>query len=259
MTELLAMWRAWKDDKQPGHGYAKLRDLFQHLKDVRPWGPQDRLKMVDWDEHFAGQLPRTMRSVDIELWFRRSGDTRAEADAQVSQLVTDAGGTVLHRAIIDQIGYHGIKCELPIEVVNRLARGEFDAIQLVKSANVMYLRAAGQVTFEPTPDTDVDPEISERLTAGTAVACLFDGLPVTNHPLLQGRLDVYDPDDFESTLTLASAGTELRWHPPLSGVTAANLSRFPLLDLFWFAPSCNRPPRPTIGTRNYRSTIWSRT
>jgi hypothetical protein len=199
MTELLAMWRAWKDDKQLGHGYAKLRDLFLHLKDVRPWGPQDRLKMVDRDEHFAGQLPGTMRSVDIELWFRRSADTRAQADAQVSQLVTDAGGTVLHRAIIDQIGFHGIKCELPVEVVEQLARGDFDAIQLVKSANVMYLRATGQVTFEPTPDTAGDPEVSEQLPAGTAVVCLFDGLPVTNHPLLQGRIDVYDPDDFEST------------------------------------------------------------
>ena len=199
MTELLAMWRAWKDDRELGHGYAKLRDLFQHLKDVRPWGPQDRLKMVDWDEHFAGQLPGTMRSVDVELWFRRSADTRAQADAQVSRLVTAAGGTVLHRAIIDQIGYDGIKCELPIEVVNQLARGEFDAIQLVKSANVMYLRATGQVTFDQTPDTGVDPEITQQLPVGTAVVCLFDGLPVTNHPLLRGRLEVYDPDDFEST------------------------------------------------------------
>jgi Subtilase family len=198
MNELLGLWRAWKDDQELGHGYAKMRDLFMHLKDVRPWGPQDRIKMIDWDEHFAGELPGTTRSIDIELWFRGSPAARAAAETQVRDLVTQAGGQAHHSAIFEAIGYHGLKCELPIEVIERLARGEFDAIQLVKSANVMYLRVTGQVIFDSGPGTDQDVIVSAPPPTGFPVVCLFDGLPATNHPLLQNRVDVYDPDDLAS-------------------------------------------------------------
>lgn len=195
MNVLLALWRAWKADQGLGHGYAKMRDLFLHLKDVRPWGPQDRLKLIDWDAHFAGQLPGTKRSIDIELWFRGSPAARATAEAQVSALVGQAGGAVLNRVINEDIGYHGLKCDLPIDVVEVLARGNFDSIQLVKSANVMYLRVTGQVIAEPSPDTDEDATSAAAMPTGSPVVCLFDGLPATNHPLLRDRVDVYDPDD----------------------------------------------------------------
>jgi hypothetical protein len=198
MSELLGLWRAWKADNKLGRGYAKLRDLFLHLKDVRPWAPQDRLKMIDWDEHFAGQLPGTTRSIDIELWFRGSPATRAAAEAQVRDLVVQAGGQAHDAAIVEEIGYHGLKCEVPIDVVEQLARGNFDAVQLVKSANVMYLRVTGQVIFPPGPDTDEDVTSSASLPTGFPVVCLLDGLPATNHRLLQGRVEVYDPDDLAS-------------------------------------------------------------
>ncbi|MBJ8344423.1 S8 family serine peptidase [Antrihabitans sp. YC2-6] len=195
MHELLGLWRAWKADQKLGHGYAKMRDLFLHLKDVRPWGPQDRLKLTNWDDHFAGQLPGSKRSVDIELWFRGSTATRTAAEAQVTALVSQAGGAVLNRVINEDIGYHGLKCDLPIEVVEVLARGNLDTIQLVKSANVMYLRVTGQVIAQPSSDTAEEASSTAAMPTGSPVVCLFDGLPATNHPLLEDRVNVYDPDD----------------------------------------------------------------
>lgn len=35
---LLRLWGAWKRDRALAYGLSKLRDLFAHLKDVRPWG-----------------------------------------------------------------------------------------------------------------------------------------------------------------------------------------------------------------------------
>lgn len=195
MTDLLVLWRAWKDEQALGRGFANMRELFLHLKDVRPWGPQDRLKMVDWDEHFATQLPHTTQSVDIELWFRRSSDARATAEAQVRQLIADAGGTVADSKVIEAIGYHALKCDLPIEVVAALAQGQFDQLKVIKSANVMYLRISGQVIFEPGEDTVDEVSISAPAPTGGPVVCLLDGLPATNHPLLDGRVNVFDPDD----------------------------------------------------------------
>jgi hypothetical protein len=58
LGELLQLWRTWQRDRELPRGRAPLRDFFVHLKDIRPWGPQDRLKLIDWDLHFAGVRPR---------------------------------------------------------------------------------------------------------------------------------------------------------------------------------------------------------
>jgi hypothetical protein len=204
LENLLRLWRAWERDQSRslGRGYAPLRDLFRHLKDVRPWGPEDRLKLTDWDTYFAGQLAGNLRSIDIELWYRQSPQTRAAAQAEVAALIEQAGGSVTSVAIIDQIGYHGLKAAVPVSVLEDLAHGRFDAVQLVKSANVMYLRASGQVAIVAGPDTGQDVVVDAPPPADQPVVCLLDGVPATNHPLLADRVSVFDPDDLASGYTV---------------------------------------------------------
>jgi hypothetical protein len=176
--------------------------LFRHLKDVRPWGPADRLKLMDWDTYFAGQLAGGLRSVDIELWYRQSSSRRATAEAEVVALIQQAGGSVTSTATIEQIGYHGLKARVPVSVLEDLARGRFDAVQLVKSASVMYLRVSGQVAIVAGPDTEQDVVVDVPLPTDAPAVCLFDGVPATNHPLLSGRVSVFDPDDLASGYTV---------------------------------------------------------
>lgn len=204
LDNLLGLWRAWESDQSRslGRGYGPLSELFRHLKDVRPWGPQDRLKLTDWDTYFAGQLAGELRSIDIELWFRQSPRTRAAAEDEVVALIDQAGGSVTSRAIIEQIGYHGLKARVPVSVLEDLARGRFDAVQLVKSANVMYLRVSGQVAIVAGPDTEGDVVVDASLPAHPPVVCLFDGVPAANHPLLADRVSVFDPDDLASGYTV---------------------------------------------------------
>jgi hypothetical protein len=204
LGDLLGLWRAWQQDqtRSLGHGNAPLRDLFQHLKDVRPWRPEDRLKLMDWDTYFAGQLAGQQRSIDIELWYRQSQQTQATAEDEVRALLHQAGGTVTSTAVIPQIGYHGLKALVPIDVLEDLARGRFDAVQLVKSANIMYLRASGQVAISAGPDTDEDVAVDAPAPTERSIVCLFDGVPATNHPLLADRVTVYDPDDLTSGYTV---------------------------------------------------------
>jgi len=151
LDELLQLWRTWQRDRDLPRGRAPLRDFFFHLKDIRPWGPQDRLKLIDWDVHFADVDPDALVSIDIELWFRGSSDTRTAAQADVTALLQRDGGTVTSSAIIEEVGYHGLKANVPNRVLEQLARGEFDAVQTIKSANVMYLKATGQVAL-PTSE-----------------------------------------------------------------------------------------------------------
>lgn len=195
LNTLLGLWRAWRRGETLPRGTTPFRDFFAQLKDVRPWGPQDRLRLIDWDEHFAGVDPDAFVSIDIELWFRASAERRNAVEAEVQALLALDGGTVTFSAIIEDVGYHGLKATLPNRLVERLARGEFDAVQAVRSANVMYLRATGQVALPLSDDTDQDVTTTAAAPTGQPVLCLFDGVPAVNHPVLAGRVVVLDPDD----------------------------------------------------------------
>lgn len=201
LNELLGLWRASQRGEAMPRGRTPLRDLFSHLKDVRLWGPQDRLKLIDWDSHFAGRDPEDRVSIDIELWFRASVERRTAVQAEVIALLARDGGTVTSSAIIEDVGYHGLKATLPNRIVEQLARGEFDAVQTVRSANVMYLRATGQLALPSSDNTDADVTTTAPPPTGEPVLCLFDGVPAANHPVLAGRVVVLDPDDLEGDYT----------------------------------------------------------
>lgn len=201
-ANLLTLWKTWKRDQTVPYGYSPLRDLFAHLKDVRPWGPQDRLKMLNWEEHFAGRITDQPHSIEIELWYRGSQQRRLASQQEVATLVQQAGGQILTSAVITQIGYHGLKCTVPTALLLELARGNFEAVNLVRSANIMYLRATGQSLPASGPPTDVSDEQDSSLPTGDPVVCLLDGAPAANHPLLRDRVIVHDPDDLLSNATV---------------------------------------------------------
>ncbi|RWZ59629.1 S8 family peptidase [Labedella populi] len=137
-----------------------------------------------------------MHPIEIELWYRASGSRRDAAQSEVQTLVEEAGGSVTASVQIGAIGYHGLKCEVPSNVIQALASGDFEGVRVVKSANVMFLRVSGQ-SLPPEGDVVASVPRTELhdLPQGNPVVCLLDGIPATNHPLLSGRVSVFDPDE----------------------------------------------------------------
>ncbi len=214
MTELRSLWTAWKRDGRLRRNYGQLAELFAHLKDLRPWGPEDRLKTFDIEARLAGLLPSARQVIELELWYRRTEQARQAAEQNVASLVSAAGGRVLMRAIIEDIGYHALKCDVPVALLQQLARGDFAQVQLVRSPDVIYLRVAGQALLPLQQETDSAPlDGNAPLPSGTPVVCLLDGVPVSNHQLLANRVIIYDPDDLsddmEATGTLRKHGTAM--------------------------------------------------
>lgn len=199
---MLGLWRTWRTKENLPRGYSPLRDLFAHLKDVRPWGPQDRLGAIDWGDFFAGRIDDRPHNVEIELWYRRSTAMRRESQQEVSALIEQAGGLVTSAVIIDQIGYHGLKCTVPTPVLRSLAAGDHGAVQLVRSTHVMYMHIAGQTLPVAGPPTGSSSPEPAQLPSGNPVLCLLDGVPALNHPLLRDRVELYDPDDLASRATV---------------------------------------------------------
>lgn len=196
------LWSTWRKEQELPRGYATLRDLFAHLKDVRPWGPQDRLGAIDWDEYFAGRVDDRPQNIEIELWYRRSAQRRQKSQREVTALIEQAGGQVVAAATVEQIGYHGLKCTVPTQLLRDLASGNHDSVRLVRSANVMYVRVSGQALPAAAPSVDLASPVGGGVPAGEPVLCLLDGVPAVNHPLLRGRVEIYDPDDLTERATV---------------------------------------------------------
>ena len=43
LRELLSLWNHWQRKEVLPNGWSRWRDLFASLRDIRPWGPADRL------------------------------------------------------------------------------------------------------------------------------------------------------------------------------------------------------------------------
>jgi len=88
-AKVLSQWRKWQQNGKVDSGYAPLRDLFAHLRDVRPWGPKDRVRTGELAAALNGMLPGN-HTLEIELWYRLSAAQREKAQGEVARLVAQA-------------------------------------------------------------------------------------------------------------------------------------------------------------------------
>lgn len=206
-NNVLAQWRKWQTAGSVDVGYAPLRRLFEHMKDVRPWGPADRVRAAGVAEALEGMLPGN-HSVEIELWFRQAESARTRAESEVASLIELSGGRVISSAQVADVGYHGMKCSVSLDLLRRLAEGDYDAVAAVKSAHVMYFRVSAQ-SYALSDEGPAAQPLVAPLPTGDPVLCVLDGVPVANHPLLAGRVVVTDPDDLGAG---TAAEIDLRRH-----------------------------------------------
>lgn len=200
-TEVLNLWNQWQaagNNKLP-HGYGGLAKAFEYLNDVRAWGPQDRILATGvaayWERGLASNEPNIR--FEAELWCRANAQKRNAAFARLQAIVTGAGGQCVKQAVLPEIDYHGVLIELPAAAV----RATVDAInagndtQLLRLTDVKYFAPIGQASVTPIEDGAVVTPPNRPPPSGDPVVAILDGLPLTNHAALQGRLVVDDPDN----------------------------------------------------------------
>jgi hypothetical protein len=201
-AELQKLWRAWiraKDEKLP-RGFGPLAEVFKHLQDVRPWGPKDRVAATGviayWERGLAANQPAIR--FEAELWCRADQSTRNAAYGRLQAVVTQAGGQCIKRATLSEIDYDGVLLELPAVAVRQAIeaiRSDRDTA-ILRLTDVKYFAPMGQASLVPIAEGEPIAPSEKPLPAAEPVAALLDGLPLTNHAALQGRLIVDDPDGF---------------------------------------------------------------
>lgn len=184
-------------------GLAPLKHVFEQLRTMRLWGPEDRIAEFGLWENWQFRLehmPGTeLLPFEAELWFRESPRSRRQSEARFRDVVNSLGGEISRTSVIPEISYHGVLGKIPAARASQLV-DQRDS-QLVLCEDVMFLRPVGQCSVPATDDLadpddlDVAARVSDPL--GNPVVALFDGLPLAGHSLLEGRLDLDDPDGYE--------------------------------------------------------------
>ena len=181
------------------------RDVFASLHKIRPWGPEDRIDDDTaelWRERIRADPTETVR-IEADLWFRESPVRRRRAHRRVEAAIAEAGGEIVHRATIDEIGYDAMLVDLPGAEIARLI--EREGTHLAICDDVMSLRPQSSIKLSE-PDEEAEAGLAPPSPTGGGdppIAALLDGIPVQNHALLAGRLDVDDPDGIEITSIVA--------------------------------------------------------
>lgn len=214
---LLSLWSDWlkEPDKKATRGFGPFKDVFTHLKDIRRWGPIDRLEgtgvLAAWkeDQQFAADHPGMQHPAvrfEVELWYRGSDAARTKAFTHLNALVTKAGGQCIAQSAIGEIYYHGVLAELPAAVVGETLA----AIQsqtytdLLRCDDVMFFRPRAQTLFRLVPAGEEKVPAAQppgQLAHQSPVIAVLDGLPLENHSLLRDRLRIDDPEQFRQRYT----------------------------------------------------------
>lgn len=206
LDQIVRLWGLYRNDPRAdmGAGFSAWKAVFAHLKDARFWSPADRLEPALRDAwRFRLEQGEAAIRFEIEAWHFAAQAKNAEATTEIRALVAELGGAVLHESLIADIAYHGFLVDMPADGVGRLL-AEDDA-PLLRSDRVMFFRAQGQAVepVEADGERATAPPPSTQRTDGTPVVALLDGLPLANHPLLQGRVSVDDPDGWANSYPAA--------------------------------------------------------
>ena len=201
LEELVSLWQRFQRGEALGWGRTAWRDVFGHLADVRPWGPQDRLTaeaVEDWRERLQFAPDKPIR-FEAEFWYRNNEARRESAETAFTQKLRKLDGQVLDRAVIDDIRYHAALVEVSPEVIRDVL--DDPDVGLVAFDDVMMLRPQSMVSGPVEGDLEDAHETGvgageEELQA--PIAALLDGVPMARHERLTNRLVIDDPDDFAS-------------------------------------------------------------
>ena len=250
LRQLLSLWGRWQRGQGLPSGFTPWRDVFASLREIRPWGPADRLSdetIANWREEIKFD-PGEMRRIEVEMWFRDSAESRAAAFRRVAAVVAEAGGAIVDHQAIEEIGYEAALIDVPAAEIERLA--EREKVHLVVCDDIMVLRPQSS-TDVPRPSDETEPEgaIPDEEPADLPpIAALLDGVPVQNHVLLDGRLKMDDPDGLEAMSVVAERynGTAMASLILHGDRNVANevLSRRLYMRPVLYAPGNRRPEEP---------------
>ena len=197
LAELVSLWRRWNLD-QLRFGETPWRGVFELLRDLRPWGPQDRVQPLDASflaQEIEGRVDDELVPLEVELIFR---ELEAQADTQeqaVRAAVIAFGGQTISRARFPDIAYHALLVDLPVRAIREVI--ERSPRSMAGLDPVMHIRPQSVATTIEIEDATQAGALGEVGALRDPILALLDGVPVAAHPLLARHLVVDDQFELE--------------------------------------------------------------
>ena len=141
LGNIASLWRHWTRGEALGIGFTPWRDVFATLRDIRLWGPQDRVREEERKllaEEIALMGDSEKISHEIELIFRTYDARANEAETSLTSAIAAINGRIVSRSRIVDIGYHAVLAELPVIAVRRIV--ELEATSIAGLDAVMHIR-----------------------------------------------------------------------------------------------------------------------
>ncbi|MEY9851431.1 hypothetical protein ABH923_001109 [Leifsonia sp. EB41] len=196
LQELMRLWKRYQRGEAFAWGYGAWKEVFDTLKDVRQWSPEDRIREGGLTEAWSPSIEHgDLVRGEVELWYRRTASSRAAAQQEVVEQLEAAGCRVLDIAEIEEIAYHAILVEMPAATATATIRG---TVSFVRNDWVAFVRpqSAGgtdDVISGILPDNT--SASAPAPTQATPMVAVLDGVPLLGHQRLAGRFELHDPQD----------------------------------------------------------------
>lgn len=193
LRNVVTLWRGWQRDGTLPPRFSQWKALLSQLRDIRPWGPQDRITPGDHDILAeATASDQTAVRVEVELVFRQNGE---ETEREARRRIAEVGGAVISRSRIPGAGYHALLTDLPPAALRDVV--ERNPASLAGSEAVLQIRPQSIFQLVPSEEVDGAPDGATPVLAGDPIVAAFDAVPLSQHPRLAGTLRIDDPFDLE--------------------------------------------------------------
>ena len=221
LAELRGLFNSWRKNTELPfrRGLAPLRHAFEHLHDIRPWDSEDRLRHTGVLENWKDRIEsgQEIVSFEVELWYRENVERRQLAERQIEEFLTELGGNIVNRCVINEVAYHAILGCIDITRVSELLDqpATWAEVKLFQCDDIMFLRPLGHCAIPIGEDSKetytLEPSEAAEKVEGAPIVALLDGMPMTGHLRLKDRVVVDDPDGFEAAYqaTERSHGTAM--------------------------------------------------
>ena len=204
LREIESLWRRWQSG-QLVWGETPWQDVFALLRDLRPWGPNDRVRPLERNvlkEEIDGRDEGEPIKLEIELVYRANDAVATEREDEVRGAIASCEGRVVSRARIEDIAYHALLVELPVRAVREIVERSLNGIAGLEP--VMHIRPQSVATAIDVAEDRVESDRQVEIgVLADPILALLDGVPVAAHPLLTSHADVVDQFDLEPNAPVA--------------------------------------------------------
>lgn len=197
ITQMLRLWEIWKAENPLPKIHEHWSKVFECLRDLRRWGPKDRVSDADAEiiAEEAEFAPQGMVRLELELVFTgntaRSNQHREEA----KRAIVAKGGIVRHEARWSKIAYDALLADIPVQAAQELVQRRPDSLAYLVEALAIRPQSIVEIVGEDQPSEPLN--IANIQPGNPPIAAILDAVPIQNHPVFTDHLEFDDPEGLE--------------------------------------------------------------